>query len=158
MKKNHINSVTVEMIEESLKVRSIVKTAELYNIHQTSLHRFMKKHGISHNPVASSNSIKTKRSMKGENNPAWKGGISKNNYVYKKKSISRHPEKHEARKVYDKAKRSGKIKKMPCVICGNPKSEGHHTDYSKPLEVVWLCRKHHVEAHKNTLPLTQINR
>jgi hypothetical protein len=36
---------------------------------------------------------------------------------------------------------------MPCVVCGNPKTDGHHEDYSKVLDVVWLCRKHHMERH-----------
>lgn len=42
----------------------------------------------------------------------------------------------------------GKVTKSPCVICGDEKSQGHHEDYSKPLEVIWLCRKHHIERHK----------
>lgn len=41
----------------------------------------------------------------------------------------------------------GKIKKTPCVVCGDEKSEAHHTDYTKPLDVTWLCRKHHLELH-----------
>ena len=44
--------------------------------------------------------------------------------------------------------RRGKIIKQPCEICGNPNSEKHHDDYSKPAEVRWLCRKHHLEHHK----------
>jgi hypothetical protein len=34
--------------------------------------------------------------------------------------------------------------KEPCVACDSEKSEMHHEDYSKPLEVWWLCRKHHM--------------
>lgn len=41
----------------------------------------------------------------------------------------------------------GKVKKTPCVVCGDPKVQAHHPDYSKPLEVVWLCLKHHRELH-----------
>lgn len=43
--------------------------------------------------------------------------------------------------------RRGKVKRLPCEICGQ-KAEAHHEDYSKPLEVVWLCRKHHLQHHK----------
>jgi hypothetical protein len=43
---------------------------------------------------------------------------------------------------------AGKLNKMPCAICGITKTEGHHPDYKKPLEVVWLCKKHHIEVHK----------
>ena len=41
----------------------------------------------------------------------------------------------------------GRIKRQPCCVCGDPKSEGHHEDYTKPLDVIWLCAKHHSEAH-----------
>ena len=43
----------------------------------------------------------------------------------------------------------GKIKKTPCIVCNNPKSEAHHHDYSKPLEVVWYCRDCHMKHHRN---------
>ena len=37
----------------------------------------------------------------------------------------------------------GYLIREPCIICGNPESEGHHVDYSKKLEVTWLCKQHH---------------
>ena len=43
----------------------------------------------------------------------------------------------------------GKILKMPCSICGDINSEAHHDDYDKPLDIIWYCRKHHLEHHKN---------
>lgn len=35
----------------------------------------------------------------------------------------------------------------PCRVCGEMKAEMHHEDYSKPREVVWLCRLCHVRYH-----------
>lgn len=49
------------------------------------------------------------------------------------------------RKVYE-AKRSGKLIQSPCEICGDVKSEAHHEDYTKPLDVMWLCKTHHFEV------------
>ena len=44
---------------------------------------------------------------------------------------------------------TGKLKKLPCSVCGTRKKvEAHHTDYTKPLEVVWLCQYHHHEYHR----------
>lgn len=57
----------------------------------------------------------------------------------KKKAIAR-----SYAKVYLKR---GKIIEQPCVICGN-KAEIHHPDYDKPLEIIWLCRNHHLQLHK----------
>lgn len=48
-----------------------------------------------------------------------------------------------ARKRVASAIRTGKLKSQNCEICGDKKTEAHHTDYSKPLSVIWLCRKHH---------------
>ena len=42
--------------------------------------------------------------------------------------------------------RRGKLKKELCEICGEL-GQMHHDDYLKPLEVRWLCRKHHLEFH-----------
>lgn len=45
--------------------------------------------------------------------------------------------------------RKGDLIKLPCEVCGtNEKVEAHHDDYSKPLDVRWLCRKHHQEHHR----------
>jgi hypothetical protein len=57
-------------------------------------------------------------------------------------------EKKRAHLKVRRAVQAGKIIKHACAVCGNPKSEGHHEDYSKPLDVVWLCKQHHAEVHR----------
>lgn len=39
--------------------------------------------------------------------------------------------------------------KQPCSVCGMWPVHAHHDDYSKPLEVMWLCALHH---HRNQSP------
>ncbi len=36
---------------------------------------------------------------------------------------------------------------MPCLECGIKHAEKHHPDYTNPLRIEWLCRKHHLERH-----------
>jgi len=59
----------------------------------------------------------------------------------------RHPERARAKVMVMMAVRSGKLKPMPCEKCGR-KAQAHHEDYSKPLEVKWLCTFHHGERHR----------
>jgi hypothetical protein len=58
-----------------------------------------------------------------------------------------NPEKILADSVARRAIESGKIEKQPCGQCGNPKAEAHHDDYTKPLDVRWLCRRCHRRHH-----------
>ena len=44
--------------------------------------------------------------------------------------------------------RMGVLVPKPCEVCGDEKVEKHHDDYSKPLQVRWLCKQHHREAEK----------
>ena len=69
----------------------------------------------------------------------------------------RFPEKYKARNTLMNAVKAGKIKRGLCVKCGAQKVEGHHPDYSKPLEAVWLCNKHHMELHRKSDLLSRIN-
>lgn len=57
--------------------------------------------------------------------------------------------KKKVRQLTHYSMRTGKIIKSPCEVCGELKVEAHHDDYNKPLQVRWLCRKHHDEHHKN---------
>lgn len=40
------------------------------------------------------------------------------------------------------------LARLPCFMCGNPKTVGHHPDYDQPMQVVWLCEEHHNQLHR----------
>lgn len=52
-------------------------------------------------------------------------------------------DKIKARSILNHAVRDGKILRLGCEICG-ALAEAHHEDYAQPLNVRWLCKKHHV--------------
>lgn len=58
-----------------------------------------------------------------------------------------NPQKKMAHNAVNNAVRDGKMMQKPCEVCGVKYSEAHHDDYSKPLDVIWLCPKHHAERH-----------
>jgi hypothetical protein len=66
-----------------------------------------------------------------------------------------NPLKYNANKDLHNAVKMGKvIKPKICTIpgCFNTKQiEGHHPDYTKPLEVIWLCEYHHRLIHRGEL-------
>ena len=59
----------------------------------------------------------------------------------------KHPEKYQAHNMLNNCIRDGKIKKpSTCEICGKSCSlHGHHFDYDKPLDVIWLCPECHAQ-------------
>ena len=72
-----------------------------------------------------------------ENRPPWR---------------PREPFKEKCKALFAYAVKIGRIQKQPCSVCGALKAEGHHPDYFKPLEVIWLCRVHHAELRRKSSP------
>jgi len=62
-----------------------------------------------------------------------------------------HQEKLSCRYKLQNAVRRGRIKRLPCEVCGNERSHAHHEDYSKPFSVRWLCALHHLRLHSSSL-------
>ena len=68
--------------------------------------------------------------------------------------------------VVANALKRGKLERQPCEVCGMEPGltryrlarrtieyqnvVAHHDDYNKPLEVRWLCKRHHADHHKAT--------
>lgn len=57
--------------------------------------------------------------------------------------------KQRARVAVRNAVRDGRMTRpTDCAACGTLcRPDAHHTDYTKPLEVQWLCRICHTKAH-----------
>lgn len=71
----------------------------------------------------------------------------------KRSSIKARPDalaKHKTRRATSKAISSGRLVRQPCEVCGALEVEAHHDDYSKPLDVRWLCPEHHRAHHAAT--------
>jgi len=59
-----------------------------------------------------------------------------------------NPEKVKAHNLLMYAIRKGDIVPQPCEVCHSTNAQGHHADYHKPYEVIWLCPLHHKEIHQ----------
>ena len=90
------------------------------------------------------------RNQTGPLNNNWKGGESKNNAKYAKRYKRKYPERVRAYGILKRALKRGDIKKEPCKVCGNLKVQAYYKDWNKPLKVVWLCKKHHIEKSVKT--------
>lgn len=73
---------------------------------------------------------------------------------------NRNPEKYAAHSALEYALRAGRLTKPDaCERCGEARRiHGHHEDYSKPLEVMWLCapchgaRRREINAERRQRP------
>ena len=70
-------------------------------------------------------------------------------YVAKRKEWQRKADSNRCKNKVKARKMARRLEKKPCEKCGEIKAEAHHEDYDKPLDVVWLCHKHHREIHND---------
>ena len=57
-----------------------------------------------------------------------------------------------ARVKANAALKRGELVKRPCFVCQSWQSEMHHADYGKPLDVIWVCRRHHMPFFHSRWP------
>ncbi len=98
------------------------------------------------------------RTHRGSNNGYWKGGISKDNYHYKKLQVERYPERIKARQIAESAIRAGKLIKERCLITNSDNVVAHHENYNYPLLVVWLSPRIHRDYHNNKLDVQSVQK
>lgn len=60
---------------------------------------------------------------------------------------ARNKEKIRAKDLVRGAIGRGDLTRQPCAECGDPNVHAHHADYSRPLDVTWLCPLHHGRTH-----------
>lgn len=87
----------------------------------------------------------------------WFSGNKDRIRAYNKRKLLKWGTKIAAQTKLRNAVKSGRVVKLPCEAafgtCGILKVQGHHPDYKKPLEVVWLCDRHHKERHNRLILL-----
>lgn len=82
---------------------------------------------------------------------AWLDAHPEKRGTYQRAYEQRNPEKRAAYRQVKYALARGELVREPCLFCDAEKVEAHHHDYSLPLIVTWLCRRHHKIAHRKSV-------
>lgn len=129
-------TLAVDMYYQGLSIADI---ADRFNITRQSMWKILKRRGVEFRPnVKHGSECNLYRGTKADGTAQ-----SKLKYAIKQGIIER---------------------KYKCEICGaeyrfkdgRSGIQAHHTDYNKPLEVMWLCQKCHHEWHKNNKAIRRI--
>jgi len=83
-----------------------------------------------------------------------KGYLERDGVRERKAATQRKRAKKPIQQIKDKARRAlrrkvktSEIIKKSCEVCGHKDVQGHHEDYGKPFDVIWLCVIHHAQLH-----------
>lgn len=73
-----------------------------------------------------------------------------------RRRYEKFPKQIKAKRSVQTAIENGTLVRGECEWSSgecNGRIEGHHCDYNKPLEVMWLCIFHHKKWHKEQIPI-----
>ncbi len=89
----------------------------------------------------------TNKDKRKEYNKKYVANHKEKSRSYYWKTKESRPDVYKCRYTLQNALRRGKLHKYPCAVCENTRVNAHHKDYTKPLEVIWLCPQHHKDVH-----------
>lgn len=151
------NTRKIETLRALVGTHTIRELAEFFDTSMDHISHTLEYFNIKRTPeqaryVQGKNNLNGNQA--GKNNGNWKGGISKDNYHYKKLQKERYPERIKARSKVNRAIRSGKLRKENCKFCGTDQNiQAHIKDYDKPVKsVVWCCRQCNIIHHHSKNP------
>ncbi len=76
--------------------------------------------------------------------------VEKRREAYRRWASKNKIKRRNYQRILRIATRANPTPRACCVDgCKNP-TEKHHSDYSKPKEIVWVCKKHHTELFHTT--------
>lgn len=119
----------VGLYESGMSIRQV---ADVFGKSRQSMHSYLQRRGC-----------KFRSQLRyGKDNNFYRGGITKDEH---------------SNDVVEKAVLKGRLVPQPCEVCGDfslmsdgrRNVQAHHDDYNYPLNIRWLCQKHHHEWHKN---------
>lgn len=117
------------------------KWKDYYNTHKSKLNENYRKYYLEHK-----DSIKNTMQKWLDKHPGYRSNQTS-------KFRSNNPEKYKSHIIVFHSLVNGIISKSPCSKCGATTNiHAHHNDYSKPLEITWLCASCHRKYHTNCLP------
>jgi hypothetical protein len=106
------------------------------------------KETVNADPARRAKYLEDKRAYGMAHRSEWKQPTPEQRERYWRSWLAKNREKKRAHRTVKKAMDAGRLIPQPCEKCGATKVEAHHDDYSKRLDVRWLCRKHHREHHR----------
>jgi hypothetical protein len=93
---------------------------------------------------------KTEAGIESVNKAKKKWVANNKDKIYETTKVYRknNPNKYKAHGKVAYEIRIGNLSKKPCEECGEISGvNAHHDDYSKPLDIRWLCSTHHKQWH-----------
>lgn len=112
----------VRLYQEGLGLNRL---ASMYGVAVSSMHQML-----------SQRIVLRPKTQKGKDNSFYRGGSRSERHVSA---------------IVRRAIKAGHVqRKEACEVCGGEslKLDAHHCDYNKPLDLMWLCRKCHIDWHR----------